>query len=136
MNRKPKLDRRVQEDLTRITDFDAALIKALATFGNYVHVPLGWAIFREMTPGDSIYILLHGNVEIRKAGEFRSMLGPGDVFGEIALTDHRLRSASVVASTDITAVRVESSVVQTLSETYPAFADALRSSAGTRLKVF
>lgn len=136
MNRKPKLDRGAQEDLTRITDFDAALVKALATIGNSVHVPRGWAIVREMTPGDSIYFLLHGNVEIRKAGEFRSMLGPGDVFGEIALTDHRLRSASVVAATDVTALRIENSAVESLIEAYPEFADALYSSADTRLKVF
>jgi CRP/FNR family transcriptional regulator, cyclic AMP receptor protein len=136
MNRKPKLDPEVQNDLTRVTDFDGDLVKALATFGVSVHVPQGWSIMTEMTPGDSIYVLLDGSVEIRKAGEVRRTLGAGDVFGEIALVDHRLRSASVVASTDITALRLEKSAVETLIEMNPAFADALQSSAASRLESF
>lgn len=136
MNHKPKLDRQVQDGLTHITDFDAHLIKALATAGVAVHVPQGWTILHEMTPGDSAYILLDGSVEIRKAGTVRRTLGPGDFFGEIALTDHRLRSASVVAATNITALRLEASAVEALSEKYPAFAETLRSSAGSRLLSF
>lgn len=136
MNRKPKLDNQVQSDLTRVTHFDADLVRALATVGVPVHVPQGWSIVTEMTPGDSAYVLLDGVVEIRKAGEVRRTLGPGDVFGEIAVVDHRLRSASVVASTDITALRLESSALNALFEMDPAFADALRSTTTSRLEAF
>ena len=136
MNRKPKLDPQVQSDLTRVTRFDADLIRALATVGVSVHLPQGWSIVTEMTPGDSAYILIDGAVEIRKSGEVRRTLGPGDVFGEIAVVDHRLRSASVVASTDVTALRLESSALKALFEIDPSFAEALRSSTATRLEAF
>ncbi|MEV7397504.1 cyclic nucleotide-binding domain-containing protein [Aeromicrobium sp. NPDC092404] len=134
MIRKQKLDPEVQKDLTRVTDFDADLVKALATVGVQVHVPQGWSIMMESTPGDSAYILLDGEVEIRKSGEVLRSLGPGAVFGEIALVGHRLRSASVVASTDISALRLEETAVETLSQMNPAFAETLRSTAASRLE--
>ncbi len=136
MIRKPKLDPEVQENLTRVTDFDADLVKALATVGVSVHVPQGWSIMTEMTPGDSAYILLDGSVQILKSGEVRRTLESGDVFGEIALVDHRLRSASVVASTDITALRLDATAVEALIEMNPAFAETLRSTAASRLESF
>jgi len=136
MVRKHKLDPEVQKDLTRVTDFDAALVKALATVGARVNVPQGWSIMMEMTPGDAAYILLDGEVEVRKGGEARKTLGPGSVFGEIALVDHRLRSASVVAATDISALRLEDSAVEALSEIDPSFAETLRSTAESRLESF
>ncbi|MEO6605863.1 MAG: cyclic nucleotide-binding domain-containing protein [Aeromicrobium sp.] len=136
MIRKPKLDPEVQKDLTRLCDFDADLVKALATHGVSVRVPQGWSIMTEMTPADSAYILLDGSVEIRKSGEVRGTLEPGDMFGEIGLVDHRLRSASVVASTDITALRLEASAIQALIELNPTFADTLRTTAANRLEAF
>lgn len=134
--RKPKLNPEVLDDLARVADFDPALVRALATVGVKVHVPRGWSIMTEMTPADSAYVLLEGTVEVRKSGETRRTLGPGAVFGEIALVSHRLRTASVVASTDITALRLESAALQALIEIDPAFAEALHETAAVRLESF
>ncbi len=136
MKRKPKLDRHIQNDLLRLTDFDPDLISALATIGVGVHIPQGWSIMTEMTPGDSAYILLEGTVEIRKHGETRRTLEPGDVFGEIAVVDHRLRSASAVASTDVVALRLDAATLHMLVERNPQFAENLRSSTASRLEAF
>lgn len=136
MIHKAKLDPEVRNDLTRVTNFGPDLVTALATVGVLVHVPRGWSIMTEMTPGDSIYILLDGKVEIRRSGEVRRTLDPGDVFGEIALVDHRLRSASVIASTDVTALRLEASAVEALIRIDPTFADTLRATAAHRLQSF
>ena len=133
MIRRPKIDPEVQEDLTRVTDFDAELVKTLATVGTPVNIPQGWSIIMESTPADSAYIVLDGTVEIRKSGEVLASLGPGSVFGEIALVNHRLRNASVVASTGIRALRLESEAVQTLIEQDASFGDKLRSTAEGRL---
>lgn len=133
MIRRPKVDPEVLEDLNRVTSFDSELATTLATVGIPVNIPPGWSIIMESTPADSAYIVLDGDVEIRKGGEVLATLGPGDVFGEIALVNHRLRNASVVASTAIRALRLDSSAVETLIEQDSSFADTLRTTAEERL---
>ena len=59
---------------------------------------LGTKIFEHGSPGDKLYILLEGKVRISRdvpgAGEEAlAVLGPGAVFGEMALLDEAPRSA-------------------------------------------
>src|SRR5580700_8078566 len=66
----------------------------------------GQEIFREGAPGDGVYFVKSGSVEISAGiGEPRvfSRLGPGEVFGEMAVIEHRPRSAtaSAVAATEV-----------------------------------
>lgn len=133
MIRRPKADPEVLADLNRVTDFDAELVQTLATVGVSVNIPEGWSIIMETTPADSAYIVLDGNVEIRKSGDVLATLGPGDVFGEIALVNHRLRNASVIASTAIRALRLGDEAVEALLEQDETFADTLRTTAERRL---
>jgi CRP/FNR family transcriptional regulator, cyclic AMP receptor protein len=134
MHRKPKPDPEVVEALSRVTDYDSELISALAAVGTPVGIPEGWSIIMETTPADSAYIVLDGSVEIRKHGEVLANLGAGDVFGEIALVNHRLRNASVIAATQVKALRLGSDAISTLLEQDSAFADKLRSTAESRLE--
>ena len=67
-------------------------------------------ILNEGDPPDAAYIVTRGRCEAYKtvAGERRALreMGPGDVFGEMALLSSRPRSASVVALEDVTAIVV------------------------------
>ena len=47
--------------------------------------------------GGSVFVLLEGTARVEVGGRTVGRLGPGDVFGELALLDGRPRSASVVA---------------------------------------
>jgi serine/threonine-protein kinase len=75
----------------------------------------GAVIMREGDPPDAAYILTRGRCEAyRTVGtERRSLreMGPGDVFGEMALLSKRPRSASVVALDDVTAIVVTPEVL-------------------------
>ncbi|MET0767282.1 MAG: cyclic nucleotide-binding domain-containing protein [Aeromicrobium sp.] len=130
---KQKADPEVIEALTAHTSFDKRLVKELATVGTAVNIPAGWSIIMETTPADSAYIVLDGTVEIRKGGEVIANLGPGDVFGEIALVNHSLRNASAVAATPIRALRLGEDAIAILIREDQTFADTLRSSAVARL---
>jgi EAL domain-containing protein (putative c-di-GMP-specific phosphodiesterase class I) len=63
--------------------------------------PAGAPIFREGEPGRSAYIVEHGRVEIVSLRDGKSVrlavLGEREIFGEMALVDDQLRSASAVA---------------------------------------
>ena len=131
---KQKADPDVVKTLSEHTTFDKSLVKRLATVGNAVNIPQGWAVIMETTPADSAYIVLDGTVEIRKGGQTIAELGPGDVFGEIALVNHSLRNASAVAASQIRVLRLGEDAISSLLEHDTAFADTLRSNAESRIQ--
>ena len=60
--------------------------------------PAGHEIFREADPGEAVYVIRAGSVEIlaQVSGDKRevvSRLGPGDFFGEMAVIEFKPRSA-------------------------------------------
>ena len=125
--------REAREALAQVTEFDSATVKALAEAGTLITVPARWSVIFEQTPADKAYILLDGEVEIRKSGETVTTLGPGSVIGEIALVKRQLRSASVIATTRIKALHFTDEAVESLLEKNPAFAEALNAAADDRL---
>jgi CRP/FNR family cyclic AMP-dependent transcriptional regulator len=60
----------------------------------------GNAIFQEGEPGDAMYAVVEGEVEIRKRGRLLETVPEGAVFGEMALIDRSARSADAIARTD------------------------------------
>ena len=66
-----------------------------------VHMRRDAFFFREGEPGESMFVLDSGTVEVRKKAKhgalLLSRLGAGDCFGEMALIDLAPRSASVQA---------------------------------------
>lgn len=88
------------------------------------HFELGEAIFREGDRGDWLYVVLDGEVEVRKAvpgGSEMSLrrLGRGDCFGEIALVSDRLRTATVRSLTSVNVLAVDREAFQTLFASFP-----------------
>jgi len=67
---------------------------------NIKEFPAGTTIFKEGTPGDEMYIILDGDVEVSVRNETLLVLGAGDIVGEMALIDLRARSATAVAISD------------------------------------
>lgn len=74
---------------------------------NILEFPTGTAIFTEGTPGDVMYIILDGEVEVRTGNNVVQVVGPGDVVGEMALIDSKPRSASAVAKSGCRLVPVD-----------------------------
>jgi CRP-like cAMP-binding protein len=63
--------------------------------------PEGSDVTVEGAGGAGFFVIAEGNAEVTVGGEHRATLGPGDHFGEIALIDAGIRSASIVAATDL-----------------------------------
>lgn len=61
--------------------------------------PAGATIFTEGSPGDLVYVILDGEIEILQRNRLIEVLGPGEIFGEMALIDAHERSATTRTKT-------------------------------------
>ena len=61
----------------------------------------GTEVTTEGSTGAGFFVIADGDVRVPVGGEHRATLGPGDHFGEIALIDDGIRSASIIAATDL-----------------------------------
>ena len=60
----------------------------------------GELIFEEGRPGDVMYVVLEGQVEVMVRGRSLAKVARGGIVGEMALVDSKARSASAVALSD------------------------------------
>jgi CRP/FNR family transcriptional regulator, cyclic AMP receptor protein len=111
----------------------------LAARVDTVSKPAGTALFNYGDPGDSLYIVRAGEVEIffkNDTGE-RIVLetaGKGDFFGEISLLDGGPRTASAHVTKDLQAVVVDRGDLEEFLRARPAAAMELLTAAGRRLR--
>lgn len=97
------------------------ILELVLSMSRTVRVARGEFFFHEGDPGETLYVLEEGRVEILKGkrGEERAIgeLGPGDCFGEMALMDFSPRSASIRAVEDCLAIEISASCLYRIYET-------------------
>lgn len=120
-------------DLDRFAALTDEEMRVIAERGTPVTIPADWSLIWEKTPADKAYIILEGEVSVRRDGVEVARLGPGDTVGESAIVSHRLRSASVVSLTPLKVLHFTSEAVRDLIETVPAFGVALEQTTADRL---
>lgn len=84
-------------------DIDDRDLRHLAKAFKERHFPAGREIAVEGKSGVGFFVIEDGTAKVTVGGEERGTLGPGDSFGEIALIDDGQRTASVTATSDLTA---------------------------------
>ena len=108
-------------------------VEAIKNAGTYVTIPADWSPIWEKTGADKAYILLSGEVSVRKNGQEIARLGPGEIMGEAGIVNHALRSASIVSLTKLELLHFTHDTVLRLCDEVPAFKDALERAAQERL---
>ena len=101
----------------------------------------GAEIFRESDPGDGVYLVQEGQVEISvvvgdHARHVFSQVGPGEIFGEMAVLEDKPRSASAVAAKPTVVFFIPRGELLKLVEGSPALALALLREISHRLREF
>ncbi|QQS53573.1 MAG: cyclic nucleotide-binding domain-containing protein [Candidatus Competibacteraceae bacterium] len=83
----------------------------------------GQTIFREGEPGDNLYIVVEGEVDIlMNGGHVLETVGPGGILGELALVDDKPRSATAIARTGCVLAPVSRTHFLALVRLTPSFA--------------
>jgi CRP/FNR family transcriptional regulator, cyclic AMP receptor protein len=98
------LDPAVKVDLLKEQGLSAAELRLLATYSQEERFAPEAMIFSEGQQGDKLYIVVEGQARISRSltgmgEEALSILGRGEVFGEMALIDNEPRSADARAHT-------------------------------------
>ena len=100
-------------------------IRTIVEAGRTVTVPKDWSVIIERTPADKAYVVLSGTASVRHDNKEFARIGPGGVIGEMAIIEHKLRNATVVATTPLEALHFTREAVERLREECPAFREAL-----------
>jgi CRP-like cAMP-binding protein len=101
--------------------------------------PAGTIILREGDPGDTCYVLRAGRARVtRQHADGRTItltnLGPGEIFGELAMFGGEVRSATVEALDEVRAVAILATDLKRLLGTHPQIAVKLLGALGERLR--
>jgi CRP/FNR family cyclic AMP-dependent transcriptional regulator len=104
-----------------------------------VSYPAGARIFEYGEPGDSLYVIRSGTVEIffrDDTGEkiILETAGPGDMFGELSLLDGGPRTASAIVLEDVEALRLDRGDLDLFLRRRPAAAMDFLAAMGRRLR--
>ena len=118
--------------LSRVDVFralDAGSIDRLTRRLRQVVFGPGEVILRQGDPGDSLYVVRNGSVAVRigvlGASKEVAVLGEGEFFGEMSLMTGALRTATVVAKTDVECYVVDKEAFQEIVQEKPDLAGTI-----------
>jgi CRP-like cAMP-binding protein len=117
--------------------FDKATLAALAKGlgeDNTARFQQGRTIFNEGAAGVMMYVVLEGRVMVSIKGSMVDRIGPGGIFGEMALVDQSVRTASAAAETDCVLIGINRNVFLNLVKAHPDFGASLLGSVAERVR--
>ena len=88
------------QDVPLFSLLDKKAISNIASSAGKKNYAAGSTIVKEGEKALSFFLILNGNVEVRRGKKVLAKLGHGQFFGEMALFDDQPRSADVVATED------------------------------------
>ena len=117
--------------------FDKSLLSALDKgLGDAARVRYerGKVIMVQGQTGAFMYVVLEGRVAISLRGATLERVGPGGVFGEMALVDQSVRAANAAAESDCVLLAINRTVFMNLVKSDPTFGTFLLAAMAERLR--
>ncbi len=114
--------------------FDDAALERFAKLGERVSADKGAELTDQGRFGDVVYVIESGQAAVYRAGEYVATVGPGSMVGEMAVVDHRPRSATVRAEGPMDLVAFGSEEFLSLLEEMPALKEKVQAVLRQRLE--
>jgi CRP/FNR family transcriptional regulator, cyclic AMP receptor protein len=108
-------------------------LERLALWTDELTVDEGYELATEGRFAHEFFVIEDGAAAVVKDGERIAELGPGDFFGEIGLLETERRTASVIATTQMTVIVMFQREFKQMEQEMPAVADRVRSAIRARL---
>jgi CRP/FNR family cyclic AMP-dependent transcriptional regulator len=142
--REPKMDLwgAVTQQLKKVSVFkevpEETLQELLKLLEKHT-VPKDEVIFRRGDPGDAMYVIESGRIQISTQDEagrevVLNRYGPGQIFGEMSLLDGLPRSATATALEDITVMKLPRDVFMSYLKGHPDMAIGMMRDLSKRLR--
>ncbi len=113
-------------------DVDEAALNKIAPYTVLVEFAEGKTIIQEGGFSNDFYAIDEGTAKVERSGEEIATLGPGDVFGEQGLLEKQERSASVIATSTVRALKIEHWEIPRMRRAMPEVVEQLRKTVEER----
>jgi CRP/FNR family cyclic AMP-dependent transcriptional regulator len=128
------MDATAVRDITVFAGFDDTQCEQIAGACRELAVDAGTKLTEEGEFGYAMFAVLEGTAEVTRNAAHIRTLGPGDVFGEIAVFFGGQRTATVAATTPMRLVMLFNGELARLDREVPELADELRKVIAERLE--
>jgi CRP-like cAMP-binding protein len=128
------VDAKRLEPLPLFRDLSRKERDQIARWTDEVDVPAGYHLLEQGRLPHEFFVIETGTVAVAKDGEHIADLGPGDFFGEIAILEHDRRTASVVATTPVTAIVMLARDFETMAGVMPHVAEQIHEAIRARMQ--
>jgi CRP-like cAMP-binding protein len=115
-------------------DLSKKHLKQVSSLATRIDVPAGKVLAKEGEPGHEFIVILDGEIEVRHGDEVIATREAGSFVGEIALLEHRPRTATIVAKTPVVADIIGQREFSTLLNDEPKIAEAIKAKSAERLQ--
>jgi CRP-like cAMP-binding protein len=108
-------------------------LEVIARHAVEIDVPEGTELVRDAELAWDFYVIKEGSADVRHGPTQLATLGAGDFFGEIGvLASDRRRTASVVTTSPVKAIRLTTHQLRMIADEFPAIAERLRAAVADR----
>lgn len=130
----PRVWSNVLETVPLFSGLSRRHLRQVATAGRIVRFHNLTAIVREGEVGDTLYVVLDGEVLIRRRGARAIRLGIGGFFGEMALLDGKPRAATVMAEGSVVCLAITRQRFAKVVRAEPSIAMTMLAELADRLR--
>jgi len=122
-------------DVAFFAGFEPGELDRVAELAEEVEADPGAVIIDQGRVGRECFVVLEGEATVLVGDDVVATIGKGSMIGEMALVEHRPRSASVVADTAMRMVAFDTEAFRQLLTEMPKAYDRVITTLGARLEV-
>jgi CRP/FNR family cyclic AMP-dependent transcriptional regulator len=109
-------------------------LERIARSGDEITMTAGSLLVDQGQTGREAFVVLDGQVTVKRNGRKVTTLEPGGIVGELSLLDHGPRTATVVCDTDCTLFVIDQRHFRTVLEQHPSIAMKLLATLAANIR--